>query len=717
MKRKVLCSILAILIILASVPMTAFAADGEKTITDISLTATRVLIQYYDGWYNEEEVTPYFYYNVFDGARPDMFVTYSDGSSENVSYDNFHNHFWSTDVVTLQSVATEFGLGKNTAEIEIFYGNEGEKSIKTSMDFTIIENPVESFSVIANKDFIENISGSYKDKYDDEGNVLGQYFSYHYELADIEITVNYKNGESKIYTYSGNDETNILDQTGYDLCLEGDQENNPFVLGENVMNVSYMGVKSTVTFNVVPDPIESVTITPTKVLREEVDGYWELVDYEDESKGRWFYYYLSSTEPTVSVEYTNGDITACTYDVCYETFGEDIDFVFDQSAENQLVTGTYKCKAEILGHECDFEFEIIPNPIKSISVNVTEKLKERQGGYWTDFWEEDVFVGEYYHYTLNKSEVSVTIEYTDSTKSPETYMASELYDVFEEEIEFDLGQGIQNQLEPGKHTGKATFSGVSCTFEFEILENPIKSISVKATRDLKENVDGFLNGEDFGEPYYYYYISDTMPEVTVSYKDGTVKTYTYSELSSSEEDVHLYAEQSGENPLKPGANTAILEFAGLKCEFTFNIIEDPVKSIVITPTKDLVEYTDGYMVGDNGEGYFYYYLKHLMPNVTINYKDGTKKVYDYITLNRYTDIDISFAFNQEANPFKLGENTATATYGNKEIEYKFNIVKQNSSQKVKSLEVIPEQKMIENYGGWFNEEYIGDSYEKRNQRK
>ena len=168
MKRKVLCSILAILIILASVPMTAFAADGGKIITDISLTATRDLIQYYDGWYNHEEGTPYFYYKVFDGARPDMFVTYSDGSSENVSYDNFHEHFWSTNVVTLQSVATEFGLGTNTAEIEIFYGDEGEKSIKTSIDFTIIENPVESFSVIANKPLIENVSGSYQDKYDEE---------------------------------------------------------------------------------------------------------------------------------------------------------------------------------------------------------------------------------------------------------------------------------------------------------------------------------------------------------------------------------------------------------------------------------------------------------------------------------------------------------------------------------------------------------------------
>ena len=42
MKRKVLCSILAILIILARVPMTAFAADGEKTITNITTSSSKL---------------------------------------------------------------------------------------------------------------------------------------------------------------------------------------------------------------------------------------------------------------------------------------------------------------------------------------------------------------------------------------------------------------------------------------------------------------------------------------------------------------------------------------------------------------------------------------------------------------------------------------------------------------------------------------------------
>ena len=47
MKRKVLCSILAILIIFASVPMTAFAADAV-TITKVDLTATKNLIEGYN---------------------------------------------------------------------------------------------------------------------------------------------------------------------------------------------------------------------------------------------------------------------------------------------------------------------------------------------------------------------------------------------------------------------------------------------------------------------------------------------------------------------------------------------------------------------------------------------------------------------------------------------------------------------------------------------
>ena len=301
---------------------------------------------------------------------------------------------------------------------------------------------------------------------------------------------------------------------------------------------------------------------------------------------------------------------------------------------------------------------------------------------------------------------TVTINYTDTTKASETYTLNEIYEREDFIFSLDLNQSSENPLIPGKYTtGKAQLNGVFCTFAFEISENPVKSISAKATKDLVENENGVINGEGSDSSYFYYLVSDTEPEITVTYKDGKVETYSYREICE-DENFSIYVEQSSSSQLKPGTHTATVELAGRKCEFTFTILEDPVKSVVITPTKDLVENTNGYMKEDFGITYFYYYLEDLMPTVTINYKDGTQKVYDYLTLKRYTGMNFSLGGYQAFEPFKLGENTTTATLGGREIEYKFNIVKQNDSQKVKSLVVTPEQKLIENHGGWFNTDYI-----------
>ena len=55
MKRKAISLILAMLIILASFPLTAFAADGDKTVESVELTATKALIENYSGWKETDE--------------------------------------------------------------------------------------------------------------------------------------------------------------------------------------------------------------------------------------------------------------------------------------------------------------------------------------------------------------------------------------------------------------------------------------------------------------------------------------------------------------------------------------------------------------------------------------------------------------------------------------------------------------------------------------
>ncbi len=717
MKRKVLCSILAILIILASVPMTVFAADGV-TITKVDLTATKTLIEGYECHieYDGETNEPFYYYYLND-TLPNMTLTFSDGSTKDITFDEYWDYFEDPMWCEQGAGDKELKPGTHTKTVCLTcdYNEETGESIGVMAEytFTIEPNPIESISAVATKPLTENVDGHWEDKIetDENGNdvVVGKTFFYDITETEPTVTIKYKNGDIKTFPYG-----TMWDEIGYDLYLvDNNNHANPYKLGEdNVAEVSVLGVKTDFTFTIIPDPVEKITVTATEALMFEKNGYWDYIDYEDESKGKWFCYYLGETNPTITVEYTNGDVTTCSYDDCYDTFQEDVQFIYEQTAEKQLAAGKYTGKAKLLGHECDFDFEIIANPIKSISVNVADKLQENKGGSWDTIYDEndENVIGEYYYYDLNYDTTTITINYTDTSKAPETYTLNQIGEVFDEGVNIDLGQSAESPLKPGKYTGKATFMGVSCNFQFEIIENPVKSISAKATKDLVENQNGVSNGEGSGGLYFYYYIFDTEPEVTVTYTDGKVKTYTYQEISNLDEEFSVYAQQSGDKPLKPGTHTGVVEFAGRKCEFTFKILEGPVKSIVAVPTRDLIEYEDGYnMEGSGGECFFWYDIDKTYPSVTINYKDGTSKTYTYDEISRYADFRLNIDdFQDSTSQLKVGTNKTTVYVNGVECEYTFNVKK--AEKTVTSISVVPEDKVVENICGYPDYEDEGKNF-------
>lgn len=704
MKRKAISLVLAMLIILASFPLTAFAAEGDRVITKVDLTATKPLMEYYDGHYNEDE--GYFVYYI-ESTEPTALVTYSDNTTEKILWDDFWNIFYGFNAKIEQGAGDkQLVAGKTyTTDVELTCENGDETYfVNTEIEFTIEKNPIKSVSAQGEKDLVKEVSGSWENIYDENGNVTSKYFCYDLSNSEFIVTVTFTDGE----VFTGT-ESALCDETGYSIGIDHDQQDKPFSLGENTATISCLGIKGKLNFTIIEDPVKSITVTEKKSLIQNNDGSWSPIDYDDESKGKWFCYALRETKPEIVVEYTNGETIKCNYDDCYDLFGEDVEFIYDQSPENQLTVGTYTGKAKLLGHECDFTFRIIENPIKSISINVADKLEEHKSGYWEDIYDDDTgeVIGEYYYYDLDNNTTTITINYTDTSKESETYTLSELSDAFKDSsLNIDLGQSAENPLKPGKYTtGKAEFMGVSCTFSFEISEDPIKSISARATADLIENLNCNINGESEGEPYVHYIIDETYPELTITYSDGTEKTYSYYEISKLPGYFWIECEQSATNQLKPGTHTATIEYEGKRCEFTFRILEDPIKSISVKPTKDLVENIQGRFLETEEGSFFYYDLKCLEPEFTITYKDGTEKTYDSESFYRYTEYFYTYDLDQFETPLKPGEHTTKMVMGSRKIDYKFNIVKQNSSQKVKSLVVKPENTIIENTCGFMDSEY------------
>ena len=708
MKRKVLCSILAVLIILASVPMTAFAADAV-TITKVDLTATRNLIEGYDCHieYDGQTDEPFNYYYIND-TLPNIKITFSDGTTKDITFSEYYDYF--LDPIWCEQGAGEKELkpGTHTKTVSLTTAYDEEtcesESVMAEYTFTIEENPIESISAVATKPLWENVDGYWEDnvKTDEYGNeaVVGKTFFYDVGETEPTITIRYKNGEIGIYPYG-----TLMDETGYDFMLvNNNSHDDPYSLGDdNVAEVFVLGFKAEFTFAIIPDPVEKVTITPTKTITENKDGDMEFIDYDDESKGEYFWYDISATKPQVTVEYNDGTPTkTCSWDECYDVFEEEPSFEGNQS-ENPLKVGTNTVKVNFLGKEIDYTFEIVPNPVKRVSLDVRYKLEENKSGHYEkEYDDEDNYIGEYFYYNLNWGNTYLTVEYTDETKENLTICLEDLWNYFDDGISIDLGQSYEKPLGIGVHTGEFEFEGVNGTFTFEIVPNTVKKVEVKATRDLIENQDGYLNGEEEGEPYFYYFIGRLQPVFTVTFTDGTVKVYNYTELENCGYDYDYYVEQSGENPLKPGTHTGIASFNGIETTFTFKILEDPVKNIVVTPTRDLVQYTDGYNTeGSDGNWFFWYDLYMTQPTVTINYKDGTSKTYTYNEFRRYTNFDMFIRDNQySTSQLKVGTNKTVVYINGTECEYTFNLKK--AEKTVTSISVVPEGKLVENIGGYFN---------------
>ena len=657
-----------------STPLTALAAEGEPTITAVELTATKSLMENIDCHVeNDGQTGEAFNYYELNATEPNIKLTFSDGTTKEFKFfDEDCGYFdYFSDPIWCEQGAGDKELkpGTHTKTVCMtcsYNANLGlDEYIETTYTFTIVENPVESISVVANNSLTENVSGDFINVTDEGGNIVGRDFDYNLSYADIKVTVNYKNGTSSTYDYCGEEATDIMQQTGYELLFEN---HSNLVVGSNTVTAIYMGVETPFEVVVVENPYKSISLEATEDL---------IYNFSGENYDDYFEYSIALTQPIVTVTYANNNVRPYTYSECYSRFGDYPEFKIEQSPSNQFVKGENTQTVSFLGHECEFTFNVVETPVKSIIVN-TPPMQASDYGY-----------------SLDSDETKVTINYKDESKPAETYTLAQLEEEYYDEFSLSLNQG-ENELTVGKHEGTVSFLGFTTTFEFEIIENLIKSVTAVGTEKLIENEDGSQNGEYDGEPYFHYYIYDTNPKVTVTFSDGTVKTYNYYDLEELGYDYDLDVFQNAENPLKVGKNTGYIELNGVRGEFTFEIIENPIKSFSLKATKALVEKQNGCWSVYRGTEVFCYYVEETLPEVTVNYTDGTSKTYSYSEYFRVFDYDMDLdQRDQFASPFKVGENTIKAYIGNFECDYTFNIVKPEVA--ITGITVVPESTLLEGH--------------------
>ncbi len=254
--------------------------------------------------------------------------------------------------------------------------------------------------------------------------------------------------------------------------------------------------------------------------------------------------------------------------------------------------------------------------VVSLSVEATEPLVEKYSGSYEPCDCED---GEYFRYYVGYAELLVNVVYEDgSEENGDVWELEGFCDWYDDQEENHWGLGT--------HEATFVYRGAECTFEVEVIESPVASVTAVAQKPLMEHWDSY---EDYyidenGEEIYYiwYYVYESEPVFTVTMKDGSVYTGTDEEIYEQLDDWTYLLPNDYSYEWVIGKNTVGMTFMGYEFTYEVEVILNPYKAIEIsgednlnitfvgfdekdTYTTRVVDF-QGY---DSDDGYFEAYLE------------------------------------------------------------------------------------------------------------
>ncbi len=178
------------------------------------------------------------------------------------------------------------------------------------------------------------------------------------------------------------------------------------------------------------------------------------------------------------------------------------------------------------------------------------------------------------------------------------------------------------------------------TFSFNILENPVKKITlVKGTkRKYVENVNGYYTTvydpetDTEKEVFIYYANTPYDAKIRIDYKDST---YEYAYVSDYVNGCEIsWDSNQNEEPWVLGSNNiTYVTYLGHTVVLPITVIKNPVASIeYVSGEITVLENVEGYWEESEDDRYFYYYYnipEDLM--IKVNFTDGTSETVPYGT--------------------------------------------------------------------------------------
>lgn len=175
-------------------------------------------------------------------------------------------------------------------------------------------------------------------------------------------------------------------------------------------------------------------------------------------------------------------------------------------------------------------FTVAATRIKSLSVTPMYTINAicNVKGDYRAVADENGNISQRFEYDLAGYDYNVKIIYTDGTTV--SCNAADLKQITGYEPKFSQGD---KALSVGVNTGYCTVGGITAEFSFNVIENPVKSVSLYMTGgadSLTAGNDGYYAKKSDGSTYFRFIYNETKIRAKVVYTNGSTADYPIGEL-------------------------------------------------------------------------------------------------------------------------------------------------------------------------------------------
>lgn len=322
------------------------------------------------------------------------------------------------------------------------------------------------------------------------------------------------------------------------------------------------------------DAVASISVTPIRSVLDVSDR--RTVYRYDDSTGKYsqisYYdvYDYDKIKLTVdyggySRSYTGSEITALT-----ATLGAPL-VISDGQSESVWGNGRHTVTYTLGTKSAKAVFTVAATRIKSLSVTpmyTINAICNVKGDYGV-VADENGNISQRFEYDLAGYDYNVKIIYTDGTTV--SCNAADLKQITGYEPKFSQGE---KALSVGVNTGYCTVGGVTAEFSFNVIENPVKSVSLYMTGgadSLTTGNDGYYAKKSDGSTYFRFIYNETKIRAKVVYTNGSTADYPIGELCAK---LHGRLEISDTQSVQPwaaGTVTLPAKINGISTSLTLKI--------------------------------------------------------------------------------------------------------------------------------------------------